>query len=134
MSALCSFLGGWLSDRYGRRVSLIFGPIASSVAFAAAMVANSQSGVTSYTEGHIAQNPAATRTDIAFLMLSQGVYGLTIATATWTYPSEVLSTKQRTTGMVIAILVFKLSRKWYLRFHDQAPAMNAIQYEWEGKA
>lgn len=73
------------------------------------MAATSQSGVSIHTAGLPALNPAATKAGIAFLVMSQGLYGLTIAVATWTYPCEVLSTKQRTTGMGVAILVFKIS-------------------------
>ena len=69
--------------------------------FTGAMVATSQSGVSSYEtqERQGEANGGAIKAGMVLLVLAQGVYGLTIATAVWTYPSEILSTRQRTSAM-----------------------------------
>lgn len=81
--------------------------------FTGAMVATSQSGVSSYEtqERQGEANGGAIKAGMVLLVLAQGVYGLTIATAVWTYPSEILSTRQRTSAMGLATIVFKLSRE-----------------------
>lgn len=109
VSIITAFLGSYFSDRTGRRPALIFGSIALAATYGAAMVASSQTGVKSYVEIEPAPNPVASRAGIAFLILAQGVYGYAIATNVWTYPSEVLSTRQRSTAMSLASLTTKLS-------------------------
>jgi hypothetical protein len=73
------------------------------------MFASSQTGVKSYVEIEPSPNPSASRAGIVFLIVAQGIYGWAIATNVWTYPSEVLSTRQRSTAMSLASLVTKLS-------------------------
>ena len=46
------------------------------------------------------------------LIIAQGVFGGTVAVAFWTYPSEVLNTRQRTTAMGLGTLVYKACRTY----------------------
>ena len=109
VSIITAFVGSYVSDRAGRRRSLIFGSLALALAYGAAMVASSQTGVSSYVDEEPAPNPSASIAGIAFLIVAQGVYGWAIATNVWTYPTEVLSTRQRTTALSLAGLVTKTS-------------------------
>ena len=111
MSIITAFIGSWASDQTGRRPPLIYGSLALAVTYGAAMIASSQTGVSSFTRIETAPNQTASRAGIAFLILAQGVYGYAIATNVWTYPSEVLSTRQRSTAMSLASLMTKLSRE-----------------------
>ena len=46
------------------------------------------------------------------LIIAQGVFGGTVAVAFWTYPSEMLNTRQRTTAMGLGTLVYKACRTY----------------------
>lgn len=102
---LFSQIGSTISDRVGRRPALIWGSASMSVVLACAMAASSQTGVDSYESLQVADNAAASKVGIAFLIIAHAVYAVSYAPLLGTYPAEVLSLQQRTTGIGLSSLV-----------------------------
>ena len=102
---LFSQIGSTISDRVGRRPALIWGSASMSVVLACAMAASSQTGVDSYESLQVADNAAASKAGIAFLIMAHAVYAVSYAPLLGTYPAEVLSLQQRTTGIGLSSLV-----------------------------
>jgi hypothetical protein len=88
---------------------LIGGSFAIALTLAGSPAAASQSGLPLGVSG-LASNPAASRASIACFVLFSVAFGFSYQPPLPTYPGEVLSTDQRSTGRGLAILVLNLAR------------------------
>jgi MFS family permease len=110
-SLLASTTGSLILDRVGRRKLLIFGSLGCSIALMGSMVSASQTGIPIGTTSAISTNPSASRASIACFVFFMIAYGISYQPLLPTYPGEVLSTDQRSTGMGLMALTLNLASK-----------------------
>ena len=111
-SLLASTTGSLILDRAGRRKLLILGSFACSVCLMGSMVSASQSGVPLGVSA-ASTNPSASRASIACFVFFMVSYGMSYQPLLPTYPGEVLSTDQRSTGMGLMAFTLNLFSKLY---------------------
>lgn len=107
-SLLASTTGSLILDKIGRRKLLIGGSLACSIALAGSMTAASQTGA-ELGKSLPSTNPDASRASIACFVFFMIAYGMSHQPLLPTYPGEVLSTDQRSTGMGLMALTLNLS-------------------------
>ena len=104
VALVAALIGAYHTDRLGRRPVLVGGTILCAITLAGAMACSSQSGVIIGSESPATNNDAS-RGAIAFLILFGAAYAWGYTPLAPIYPSEVLSTDQRSTGMGCMVLV-----------------------------
>lgn len=108
---LASTTGFLILDRVGRRRLLIVGSFACSICLMGCMVSASQSGVPLGASAPSTNLAAASRASIACFVFFMVSYGISYQPLLPTYPGEVLSTDQRSTGMGLTALTSQLASK-----------------------
>ncbi|KAI9637590.1 transporter-domain-containing protein [Dioszegia hungarica] len=106
---LASTTGFLILDRVGRRRLLIVGSFACSICLMGCMVSASQSGVPLGASAPSTNLAAASRASIACFVFFMVSYGISYQPLLPTYPGEVLSTDQRSTGMGLTALTSQLA-------------------------
>ncbi|CAD6573055.1 MAG: hypothetical protein TREMPRED_000717 [Tremellales sp. Tagirdzhanova-0007] len=107
-SLLGASIGTWHTERLGRRKVLIFGSFACAVALACAMTCSASShGNPDGSDAGL--DHVASRGAIAFLIVFASVYSWGYQPLLGLYPSEVLSMKQRSTGLGCMVLASKMA-------------------------
>jgi MFS family permease len=108
-----ALIGTYNTDSLGRRKVLVFGTMLCAVVLACAMGTSAASHVTVNTDTSVTElagiNHAASRAAVAFLILFGAAYGWAYQPLLPVYPSEVLSTDMRSTGMGLVVLSLNLA-------------------------
>lgn len=111
MTLVAALLGTYNSDRLGRRKMLIGGTSLCALALTGAMISSAYAHVN--TDGSTVRgenfNSAASKASIAILILLGACYGWGYMPLLPLYPSEVLRTEQRSTGMGLVVLGVNLA-------------------------
>ena len=119
-SLLGASIGTWHTERLGRRKVLIFGSFACAVALACAMTCSASShGNPDGSDAGL--DHVASRGAIAFLIVFASVYSWGYQPLLGLYPSEVLSMKQRSTGLGCMVLASKMASEFALTFDWRDP-------------
>lgn len=103
----------------GRRKLLIGGSLACSITLAMCMATASQSGVP-LNSRLPSMNLAASRANVASWVLLMVAFNVSYQPLLPTYPSECLSTDQRSSGMSVNAFVVSLFSKSYIRAGETA--------------